>query len=108
MSNKKLFTLNRQLFDRHTGARIGNIQSYCPTFDIEEVQEKIREIQYNISRGIRVRNSYSEITSRGDHSWSKDYIYSFTVYTDNTQADYWIECHDLTVSNSVMFDRDLM
>lgn len=104
MSNKKLFTLNRQLFDRHTGERIGNIESYCPTFDIEEIQTEIRRIRHEQHK----QGLYDKINWKGDHTWSKDYIYSFTVYTDNTQADYWVECHNLAVSKSVMFDRDLM
>lgn len=104
MNTKKLFTLNRQLFDKETKVKIGDIESYCPTFDIDEVQERIQHIRYNMQKEF---DCHSEITSRGNESWSKDYIYAFTVYGKNHGACYWVECHDLPISRNTMWDNDL-
>lgn len=112
MLTKKLFTLNRQLFDKETKETIGDIESFHPTYDIEEIQKKISEIRYQhyitcSNEQDVTKRGYDEITSRGNESWSKDYIYSFTVYRENHGAIYWIEYHELPLSNAVMHDNDL-
>lgn len=113
MSTKKLFTLNRQLFDKETKEKIGDIESFHPTYDIEEIQARITHIRrqhyINCSNEQDVtKRGYDEINSRGNKSWSKDYIYSFTVYGNNHGVTYWIEYHELPLSTAVMHDNDLM
>lgn len=112
MNTKKLFTLNRQLFDKETKVKIGDIESFCPSYDIEDIQKKIAEIRYQHHIDNRdkpaIQRHYSEISSKGKETWSKDYIYSFTVYGKNHGACYWIEYHELPISTAVMYDIDLM
>jgi hypothetical protein len=113
----KLFTLNRQLFNRdvdqngHT--KISDIESHSCSYHITEIQEKIRAIQHNFYIDNKDKpvldRGYAEIVKRGmvDRPFKDGNVYAFNLYSKNTICKFWVEYHELKLSDCPMNDNDL-